>query len=106
MLICGVDEVGRGALAGPVLACAVLLPSEFSHLLIKDSKTLTPKLREELAQLIKEQAIDWQIGTASPREIEKSNILEASLLAMRRAIKKLKTKDVRSEEHTSELQTP
>jgi len=91
--IAGVDEVGRGALFGPVVAAAVILPkSQWPALAIagvRDSKQLTAKRREELAQQIATLAIDVQIGYASAREIDRINILQASLLAMKRAVLKL-----------------
>ena len=86
----GCDEVGRGCLAGPVVAAAVILPKNFFHPLLNDSKQLTPKQRQLLSPLIQEQALDWAIGTASPAEIDTINILQASYLAMHRAIAQLK----------------
>ncbi|XWN34927.1 MAG: ribonuclease HII [Roseivirga sp.] len=86
----GCDEVGRGCLAGPVVAAAVILPKNFFHPLLNDSKQLTPKQRQLLSPLIQEQALDWAIGTASPAEIDTINILRASYLAMHRAIAQLK----------------
>lgn len=86
----GCDEVGRGCLAGPVVAAAVILPKNFFHPLLNDSKQLTPKQRQFLSPLIQEQALDWAIGTASPAEIDTINILQASYLAMHRAIAQLK----------------
>ena len=93
-LVAGVDEVGCGALFGPVVAAAVILPA--STLLnlagsgMKDSKQLTRLRRQKLAQAIKELAIDWSIGYATSAEIDQINILQASLLAMKRAVLKLK----------------
>ncbi len=92
-LIAGVDEVGRGSLIGPVYAAAVILNKSINKKLLKDSKSLTKIRREILSTYIKENSI-WSIGMASVREIEKKNILQASLLAMKRAIKKLKKKPV------------
>ena len=86
----GCDEVGRGCLAGPVVAAAVILPKNFFHPFFNDSKQLTPKQRQLLSPLIQEQALDWAIGTASPAEIDTINILQASYLAMHRAIAQLK----------------
>jgi len=86
MLRVGLDEVGRGPLAGPVLAAAVHLPAPIAG--IGDSKTLTADRREALAQLIRRHAI-WAIGAASVREIDRLNILAASHLAMRRAMRRL-----------------
>jgi len=90
-LIAGVDEVGRGSLIGPVYAAAVILKKKINTKKLKDSKKLTKKNREILENYIKKNSI-WAIGSASKIEIEKYNILNASLLAMKRAIKKLKTK--------------
>ncbi|MBH8576183.1 ribonuclease HII [Nostocaceae cyanobacterium CENA369] len=93
-LIAGVDEVGRGALFGPVVAAAVILPTcAFPELMaadIKDSKKLSSSRRTQLAQLISALAIDWRIGFASTAEIDRINILQATLLAMKRAVQKLK----------------
>lgn len=86
---CGVDEVGRGALAGPVVAAAVILPS-FTYIAgIKDSKQLTPKARERFYSIIKGKALAIGIGSATHREIDRFNIRNASFLAMKRAIKAL-----------------
>ena len=95
MLIAGVDEVGRGALFGPVVAAAVILPdsSSLPQLLttnIKDSKKLSAHRRTQLARHIFDIAIDWKIGFATTAEIDSFNILQASLLAMKRAVLKLK----------------
>ena len=87
----GVDEVGRGSLVGPVYAAAVILNSSINKKILKDSKCLTKNKREFLSRYIKKNSI-WAIGKASVKEIEKINILQASLLAMKRAIKKLKIK--------------
>jgi ribonuclease HII len=87
----GVDEVGRGSLIGPVFAAAVILKKTINPKLLKDSKSLTKKKREYLSNYIKNNSI-WSLGKASVKEIENLNILQASLLAMRRAIKKLKKK--------------
>ena len=92
-LIAGVDEVGRGSLIGPVYAAAVILNKSINKKLLKDSKSLTKYKREILSKYIKENSV-WSIGKASVKEIEKINILQASLLAMKRAIKKLKKKPV------------
>jgi ribonuclease HII len=91
-LIAGCDEVGRGSLAGPVVAAAVILPPTEYDFLIKDSKRLPAKQRMELSAIIKEEAIDWAIGAATPEEIDQINISNASHLAMHRAIKKLSLK--------------
>ena len=90
-IIAGVDEVGRGSLIGPVFAAAVILNKSIDKKLLKDSKSLSKKKREILSKYIKKNSI-WAVGKASVKEIEKINILQASLLAMKRAIKKLKKK--------------
>ena len=90
-ILAGVDEVGRGSLIGPVYAAAVILNKSINKKLLKDSKSLTKAQREELDKYIRENSI-WAIGQASIKEIEKMNILHASLLAMKRAILKLKKK--------------
>ena len=90
-IIAGVDEVGRGSLIGPVYASAVILKKSINQKLLKDSKSLSKKEREYLCKYIKKNST-WSIGKASVKEIEKLNILQASLLAMKRAIKKLKKK--------------
>ena len=87
----GVDEVGRGSLIGPVYAAAVILNKSINKKLLKDSKILSKKKREKLFILIKKNSV-WAIGKASVKEIERINILHASLLAMKRAIEKLKKK--------------
>jgi len=89
--LAGVDEVGRGSLIGPVYAAAVILNKSIDKRLLKDSKSLTKNKREELNKYIRKNSI-WAIGQASIKEIEKINILHASLLAMKRAIIKLKKK--------------
>jgi len=90
-ILAGVDEVGRGSLIGPVYAAAVILNESINKKLLKDSKSLTKNRREELDKYIKENSI-WAIAQASIKEIEKLNILHASLLAMKRAIIKLDKK--------------
>ena len=85
----GCDEAGRGCLAGPVVASAVILPTNFRHKLLNDSKQLTHKQRQILEPIIKEKALSWAIGVVSPEEIDEINILNASILAMHRAIDKL-----------------
>ena len=90
-IIAGVDEVGRGSLIGPVYAAAVILNKSINSKTLKDSKTLTKEKREILFNYIKKNSI-WATGKASVKEIDKINILQASLLAMKRAIKKLKKK--------------
>jgi len=86
MWIAGVDEAGRGPIAGPVVAACVVLPPCHTLTGIADSKQLTPAQREALYDAITRHALAWAIGLASPREIERYNILQASLLAMRRAV--------------------
>ena len=90
-IIAGVDEVGRGSLVGPVYAAAVILNKKIIRKKMQDSKQLSKKNREILYSYIKKNSI-WSIGSASLKEIEKYNILNASMLAMKRAIKKLKKK--------------
>ena len=87
--VCGIDEVGRGPLAGPVVAGAVILPKDCDILYINDSKQLTEKKREELYQIIMEKAITTGIGYATPERIDEINILQATYEAMREAITKL-----------------
>ena len=89
--IAGVDEVGRGSLIGPVYAAAVILRKNLDKKKLKDSKKLSKKNREILEKYIKKNSY-WSVGSASLKEIEKMNILNASLLAMKRAIIKLKKK--------------
>lgn len=91
-IICGVDEAGRGPLAGPVCAAAVILPDECEIKGLNDSKKLTEKKREELFPIIKEKAIAYSVAFASVEEIEEVNILEATFLAMNRAIEGLNIK--------------
>ena len=88
----GCDEAGRGCLAGPVVASAVILPTNFRHKLLNDSKQLTHKQRQILEPIIKKKALSWAIGIVSPQEIDEINILNASFLAMHRAIDKLERK--------------
>tara|TARA_Y100000741_G_scaffold255141_1_gene196623 strand:+ start:20 stop:601 length:582 start_codon:yes stop_codon:yes gene_type:complete len=90
-IIAGVDEVGRGSLIGPVYAAAVILNNSIDKKKLKDSKKISKINRENLEKYIKKNSY-WAIGSASLKEIEKLNILNASLLAMKRAIKKLKKK--------------
>lgn len=85
----GCDEVGRGCLAGPVVAAAVILPSDYRNPWIQDSKKLSKHTREELIQEIKGAALGWAIAEASVAEIDRINILQASFLAMERAIQQL-----------------
>ena len=90
-IVAGVDEVGRGSLIGPVYAAAVILNNSINQKLLKDSKSLTKEKRNELYKYIRQNSV-WAIGQSSTKEIEKINILHASLLAMKRAILKLKKK--------------
>ena len=90
-IIAGVDEVGRGSLIGPVYAAAVILNKSINKKNLKDSKKISKNQREKFSKIIKKNSI-WSVGIASIKEIEKLNILNASLLAMKRAIKKLKKK--------------
>jgi len=89
-LECGTDEAGRGCLAGPVTAAAVILPQDFTHDWLNDSKQLSLKKRETLRPIIEKQAIAFGIAHIFPEEIDKINILNASILAMHIAISKLK----------------
>ena len=90
--ICGIDEVGRGPLCGPVVASAVILPKDCQILYLNDSKKLSEKKREELYDVIMEQAIAVGVGMASPDRIDEINILQATYEAMRQAISGLKVK--------------
>lgn len=98
VLICGIDEAGRGPLAGPVTAAAVILPKDFPVEKLDDSKKLSEKKRSELELLIKEKALFWGIGEASHFEIDELNILSATLLAMKRAFFAMLEKDESSVE--------
>lgn len=89
-LICGIDEVGRGPLAGPVVAGAVILPKDCRILYINDSKKLSEKKREELYEVIMDQAVACAVGYATPERIDEINILQATYEAMREAVGKLK----------------
>ena len=91
-LICGVDEAGRGPLAGPVCAAAVILPAHLEIPGLTDSKKLSDKKRRELFPIIQEQAVAYGIGLASEAEIDEINILQATFLAMRRALDQLSVK--------------
>ena len=91
-IICGVDEAGRGPLAGPVCAAAVILPPYVEIQGLNDSKKLSDKRRRELFPLIKEQAVAYGIGIATEAEIDEINILQATFLAMERAISQLSVK--------------
>lgn len=86
----GCDEAGRGCLAGPVFAAAVILPKDFENNIINDSKKLSEKQRIELRSIIENEALYWSVATCSPQEIDEINILNASILSMHRALDKLK----------------
>lgn len=89
-LLAGVDEVGRGPIAGPVVACAVIMPPDMRAIRgVDDSKALTAQERQKLVGRIQERAVAWALGAASVREIERFNIYQASVLAMRRALGRL-----------------
>lgn len=88
-LVAGVDEVGRGPLAGPVVAAAVILPPQWSVQGVNDSKRLDHRRRRTLSAAIKREALAWAVAAASPQEIDRINIHRASLLAMRRAVNAL-----------------
>lgn len=90
-IVCGVDEAGRGPLAGPVFAAAVILDPSRPIEGLRDSKKLTPERRGELAPLIKANALAWAVAKSSEAEIDRLNILHASMLAMRRAVHALET---------------
>ena len=85
----GCDEAGRGCLAGPVTAAAVILPSDFADELINDSKQLSERQRDALRPVIEREAVSWAVAHVSPAEIDRLNILNASILAMHRAIDQL-----------------
>ena len=88
----GCDEAGRGCLAGAVYAAAVILPKDFENELLNDSKQLSEKQRYALREVIERDAVAWAVGIVSPEEIDKINILNASFLAMHRAVDRLKTR--------------
>lgn len=88
----GCDEAGRGCLAGPVFGAAVILDKKFRNSKLNDSKKLTQKNRNELRILIESEAVAWSVASVSPKEIDKINILNASFLAMHRALSKLKVR--------------
>lgn len=89
LLEAGCDEAGRGCLAGPVFAAAVILPPEFTHPMLRDSKTLSESHRLEMREIIQREAISWAVGSCSAAEIDEINILRASILAMHRALNAL-----------------
>ena len=88
----GCDEAGRGCLAGSVYAAAVILPANYQNELLNDSKQLTEKRRYQLREIIQRDAIAWAVGIVTPEEIDKINILNASILAMHRALDQLKVR--------------
>ena len=92
VLECGCDEAGRGCLAGSVFAAAVILPPDFTNDILNDSKQLTEKQRYALRPIIEQQAIAWAVGEVTAAEIDQINILNASILAMHRAIDALKVR--------------
>ena len=89
VLEAGTDEAGRGCLAGPVVAAAVILPENFTHPYLNDSKQLSERRRMELREVIKAEAVAWAIAMVSPAEIDEINILQASITAMHRALAQL-----------------
>ena len=88
----GLDEAGRGPLAGPVFAAAVILPRDFHHPLLNDSKQMTQKARETLRPIIEKEAVSWAVEAVSPQEIDQINILAASITGMQRAVRRLTVK--------------
>lgn len=88
----GCDEAGRGCLAGSVFAAAVILPSDYQNELLNDSKQLTEKRRYQLREIIQRDAVAWAVGIVTPEEIDKINILNASILAMHRALDQLQVR--------------
>lgn len=89
LLEAGCDEAGRGPLAGPVFAAAVILPDGFFHPRLNDSKQMSEKARDELRTIIEEEAVAWAVEAVSPEEIDTVNILNASILGMQRAVRRL-----------------
>ena len=87
----GCDEAGRGCLAGAVFAAAVILPPDYQHPLLNDSKQLSEKQRYALRPVIEQEAVAWAVGIVTPQEIDQINILNASILAMHRAVEQLST---------------
>ena len=88
----GCDEAGRGCLAGSVYAAAVILPPDYENELLNDSKKLTDRKRKQLREIIEHDAVDWAVGIVEPGEIDEINILNASILAMHRALDQLKVR--------------
>ncbi len=91
-IVCGVDEAGRGPLAGPVFAAAVILPQNYSHEILNDSKKLSEKKRDLVYEDIIRDAVSWSVGIATEKEIDDINILNATFLAMKRAVEGLSQK--------------
>ena len=91
-VVCGVDEAGRGPLAGPVFAAAVILPENYSHEILNDSKKLSEKKRDLVYDDIIRDAVSWSVGIADEKEIDEINILQATFLAMKRATDMLQVK--------------
>jgi len=91
-IVVGLDEAGRGPLAGPVVAGAVILPKGFNHPMLNDSKKLSKKQRDLLRPIIEKEAIEWAVAAVSHEEIDELNILKASFIAMHRCINQIKTK--------------
>ncbi len=91
-VVCGVDEAGRGPLAGPVFAAAVILPENYSHEILNDSKKLSEKKRDLVYDDIIRDAVCWSVGIADEKEIDEINILNATFLAMKRAVEGLEIK--------------
>ena len=89
LLEAGCDEAGRGCLAGSVFAAAVILPPDFTHEWLNDSKALSESRREKMREIIEREALAWAVASCSPQEIDEINILNASILAMHRALDKL-----------------
>jgi len=94
-LVCGIDEAGRGPIAGPVTAAAVILPSRFNVDVLDDSKSLTAAQRTDAASVIMQSAVSWGIGWATHQEIDELNILRATLLAMSRAVEVMAVRPAR-----------
>lgn len=86
----GCDEAGRGCLAGPVYGAAVVLPKDFNHNVLNDSKQLSEKKRYQVREYIIENAIEWSVGVCSAQEVDEHNVLNASIISMQKALSKLK----------------
>ncbi|NLM01663.1 MAG: ribonuclease HII [Treponema sp.] len=102
MLICGIDEAGRGPLAGPVVAAAVILPDDFPFEILKDSKKLSEKKRYAAESIIKEKSLAWAVASVEHDIIDEINILQASLLAMKNAFAKMMLQITLNNSHLSE----